>query len=116
MKKFYAFALMAAMAAGATAQNFVSDGTGTTYTFNTLSQIEGTGVTLQDDGSYVVAQDFTISAGDVLQLENNDVIKMGSNVQITIDGDAMFNPADTATKISGCRESPIPRRIALTTL
>ena len=96
MKKFYAFALMAAMAAGATAQNFVSDGTGTTYTFNTLSQIEGTGVTLQDDGSYVVAQDFTISAGDVLQLENNDVIKMGSNVQITIDGDAMFNPADTA--------------------
>ena len=96
MKKFYAFLAVAAVAAAAMAQGFVSDGTGNVYTFNTLSQIEGTGVTLQDDGSYLVAQDFTISEGDVLQLENNDVIKMANNVRITIDGDADFAPADTA--------------------
>ena len=96
MKKFYAFALMVAMAAGAMAQDFVSDGTGTVYTFNTLSQIEGTGVTLQDDGSYLVSADFTISEGDVLQMDNNAIIKMANGVRIYIDGDADFAPADTA--------------------
>ena len=96
MKKFYSFMLMAAMAAGAMAQGFVSDGTGNVYTFNSLSQIEGTGVTLQDDGSYLVAADFTISEGDVLQIENNDIIKMANNVRININGDADFAPADTA--------------------
>ena len=96
MKKFYSFALMVAMAAVAMAQGFVSDGAGTVYTFNSLSQIEGTGVTLQDDGSYLVAADFTISEGDVLQLQNNDVIKMAHNVRININGDADFAPADNA--------------------
>ena len=96
MKKFYSFLLMAAVAVGAMADDFVSDGTGNVYTFNALSQIEGTGVTLQDDGSYLVAADFTISEGDVLQLQNNDLIKMGNNVRITVNGDADFAPADTA--------------------
>ena len=96
MKKFYAFALMVAMAAGAMAQAFVSDGTGNVYTFNALSQIDGTGVTLQDDGSYLVSADFTISEGDVLQLDNNAIIKMANGVRITVDGDADFAPADTA--------------------
>ena len=96
MKKFYAFMLLAAMAVGAMAQAFVSDGTGNVYTFNALSQIDGTGVTLQDDGSYLVSADFTIAEGDVLQLQNNDIIKMADGVRITIDGDADFAPADTA--------------------
>ena len=96
MKKFYALMLMAAMATGAMAQEFVSDGTGNVYTFNSLSQIEGTGVTMQDDGSYLVAADFTISEGDVLQMDNNAVIKMANGVRITIDGNADFAPADTA--------------------
>ena len=96
MKKFYAFILMAAVAAGAVADEFVSDGTGNVYTFNALSQIDGTGVTLQDDGSYLVSTNFTISEGDVLQLQNNDLIKMASGVLITVNGDADFTPADTA--------------------
>ena len=96
MKKFYAFLLMAAVAVGAMADEFVTDGTGNVYTFNSLSQIEGTGVTLQDDGSYLVSADFTIAEGDVLQLLNNDVIKMADGVRITLDGDADFAPADTA--------------------
>ena len=96
MKKFYAFLALAAVATGAMADDFVSDGTGNVYTFNALSQIEGSGVTLQDDGSYLVAANFTIAEGDVLQLDNNAIIKMANGVQITIDGDANFTPADTA--------------------
>ena len=96
MKKIYAFLLMAAVAIGAMADDFATDGTGNVYTFNSLSQIEGTGVTLQDDGSYLVSADFTIAEGDVLQLQNNDVIKMANGVRIYINGDADFAPADTA--------------------
>ena len=96
MKKIYAFLLMAAVAVGAMADEYVTDGTGNVYTFNSLSQIEGTGVTLQDDGSYLVSTDFTIAEGDVLQLQNNDIIKMANGVRITLDGDADFTPADTA--------------------
>ena len=96
MKKFYAFLVLAAVAAGAMADDFVTDGTGNVYTFNALSQIEGIGVTLQEDGSYLVSADFTIAEGDVLQLQNNDVIKMADGVRITLDGDADFAPADTA--------------------
>ena len=96
MKKIYAFLLMAAVAIGAMADDFATDGTGNVYTFNSLSQIEGTGVTLQEDGSYLVSADFTIAEGDVLQLQNNDVIKMANGVRIYINGDADFAPADTA--------------------
>ena len=105
MKKFYSFLLMAAVAVGAMADDFVSDGTGNVYTFNALSQIEGTGVTLQDDGSYLVAADFTISEGDVLKLQNNDLIKMGNNVRITVNGDADFAPADTAVVTRDAEDS-----------
>ncbi|MBQ9576035.1 MAG: hypothetical protein IJV11_04070 [Muribaculaceae bacterium] len=108
MKKIYAFILMAAVAAGAMADEFTTDGTGNVYTFNALSQIEGSGVTLQDDGSYLVSADFTIAEGDVLQLANNDVIKMGHNVTVTIDGDADFAPADTAL-ITRDAEASLPR-------
>ncbi|MBR6947059.1 MAG: hypothetical protein IKH53_03805 [Muribaculaceae bacterium] len=108
MKKFYAFALMAAIAAGAMADEFVTDGTGTVYTFNSLSQIEGTGVTLQNDGSYLVSDNFTIAEGDALQLLNNDVIKMGNNVTVTINGNADFAPADTAL-ITRDSEESVPR-------
>ena len=96
MKKFYAFLALAAVATGAMADDFVSDGTGNVYTFNALSQIEGTGVTLQDDGPYLVSTNFTIAEGDVLQLQNNDVIKMADGVRVTMNGDADFTPADTA--------------------
>jgi hypothetical protein len=105
MKKFYSLLLMAAVATGAMADDFVSDGTGNVYTFNTLSQIEGTGVTLQDDGSYLVSTNFTIAEGDVLKIENNDLIKMANGVQITIDGNADFAPADTAVVTRDAEDS-----------
>ena len=105
MKKIYSLLLMAAVAVGAMADDFVTDGTGNVYTFNALSQIEGTGVTVQDDGSYLVSADFTIAEGDVLRLENNDVIKMADGVRITLDGDADFAPADTAVVTRDAEDS-----------
>ena len=105
MKKIYSLLLMAAVAVGAMANDFVTDGTGNVYTFNALSQIEGTGVTVQDDGSYLVSADFTIAEGDVLRLENNDVIKMADGVRITLDGDADFAPADTAVVTRDAEDS-----------
>ena len=105
MKKFYSFILLAAIAAGAMADDFTTDGTGNVYTFDSLSQIEGTGVTLQDDGSYLVSADFTIAEGDALQLVNNDVIKMANGVQITINGNADFAPADTAVVTRDAEDS-----------
>ena len=105
MKKIYSLLLMAAVAVGAMADDFVTDGTGNVYTFNALSQIEGTGVTVQDDGSYLVSTDFTIAEGDVLRLENNDVIKMADGVRITLDGDADFAPADTAVVTRDAEDS-----------
>ena len=105
MKKIYSLLLMAAVAVGAMADDFVTDGTGNVYTFNGLSQIEGTGVTVQDDGSYLVSADFTIAEGDVLRLENNDVIKMADGVRITLDGDADFAPADTAVVTRDAEDS-----------
>ena len=105
MKKIYSFLLMAAVAVGAMADDFVTDGTGNVYTFNALSQIEGTGVTVQDDGSYLVSADFTIAEGDVLRLENNDVSKMADGVRITLDGDADFAPADTAVVTRDAEDS-----------
>ena len=105
MKKIYSLLLMAAVAVGAMADDFVTDGTGNVYTFNALSQIEATGVTVQDDGSYLVSADFTIAEGDVLRLENNDVIKMADGVRITLDGDADFAPADTAVVTRDAEDS-----------
>ena len=105
MKKIYSLLLMAAVAVGAMADDFVTDGTGIVYTFNALSQIEGTGVTVQDDGSYLVSTDFTIAEGDVLRLENNDVIKMADGVRITLDGDADFAPTDTAVVTRDAEDS-----------
>ena len=105
MKKFYSFLLMAAVAVGAMADDFVSDGTGNVYTFNSLSQIEGSGVTLQDDGSYLVSAEFTIAEGDVLKMDNNAIIKIADGVRIYINGDADFAPADTAVVTRDAEDS-----------
>jgi len=94
MKKIYALILLASAAVSSQAA-FVSEGTGRVYTFEALSKIDTTGVTASE-GAYIVSADFTISAGDTLRLMNNDVIKMGNGVSVTIDGYADFTPADTA--------------------
>ncbi len=96
MKKSLLTALAAvAVVALPAAAGFTSTGTGTVYTFAQLAQNDTSGVTLVN-GAYQVAEDLTIAAGDTLRLENNDTVKLATEVRVTVEGVADFAPADTA--------------------
>jgi len=95
MKKIFTLVLMAGVASLAHAE-FVSPGTGTNYTFADLAAIDTSGVTRADDGGYVVAQNLTISAGDILTLSNNDVVRLANGVTVNVDGTGNFAVSDTA--------------------
>ena len=95
MKKLITLTCVFAMAVAAQAVPFVSQGNGTTYTFTDLAAIESCGVKINGN-TFTVDSSFTISAGDVLKINNNEVIMLGDKVQISIDA-ADFCPADTAT-------------------
>lgn len=93
-------------------EKYATGGDGRTYTFEALSQIPSSNVTLEE-GSYVVNTDFEVSEGDVLKVQNKDLIKLKDKVSITIKGKADFAPTDTAT-ITRYDESAVPKNIYLT--
>lgn len=94
MKKIVTFLCVAALAASAYADEFVSAGNGTTYTLDDLSKIASCGVH-KVDGAWVLDSTFTISAGDVLKFQNNEVVKLTDGLVLTIDGTLDCAPADT---------------------
>lgn len=94
MKKFITLFCLAALAASASADEFVSPGNGTTYTLEDLSKIASCGVH-KEDGAWVLDSTFTISEGDVLRFQNNEVIKLTDKLAISIDGTLDCAPADT---------------------
>lgn len=93
-------------------EKYATGGDGRTYTFEALSQIPSSNVTLEE-GSYVVNTDFEVSEGDILKVQNKDLIKLKDKVSITIKGKADFAPTDTAT-ITRYDESAVPKNIYLT--
>ena len=95
MKKNYILFLAASTAIGASAAVFSTGGTGKTFTFKQLSEVDTTGIT-KVGGAYVVANDFTVSENDTLKLENNDTVKLTNKVSIIIAGTGLLNPSDTA--------------------
>ena len=95
MKKISTFILTALAVAATASATFVSPGTGKTYTFASLAQIDTSGVTLVNN-AYIVSQDFTISPSDTLAIQNGDTIKLGNGVTITVNGFGKFTPSDTA--------------------
>ena len=95
MKKIFTLICTAAVALGAMAGEFVSPGNGTTYTFADLAKIDSCGVR-SVDGVWVLDSTFTISEGDVLRIQNNDVIMFTNKLQLTINGKLESTPADTA--------------------
>ena len=75
---------------------FISDGDGTVYTFDSLSTIPTSGVEKLFSNSFIVNTSFTISNGDILKINNNDTIILSNGVTINIEGYADFTPSDTA--------------------
>lgn len=96
MKKFYSLALSLSVAAIASAETFTTPDAGTTYTLKSLSQIEGSNLTLKEGKTYLLSDGLTISAGDKLQLLAGDVLEIANNVAVTVYGEAIFNPESTA--------------------
>lgn len=95
MKKIFTSVFAVAIAATAFADEFVSPGNGTTYTMEDLSKIADCQVS-KADGAWQLNAAFTISAGDVLKIQNNEVVKFNDKIQINVAGTLDCTPADTA--------------------
>ena len=108
MTKCSTFLASLLIAAGFTASAaYQTAGSYSVYTFESLSQIDGSGVT-KDGDDFVVASDIEIAATDTLRLLNGETVKLGNNVMITFYGYADFTPSEAAT-ITRNAESDVPR-------
>ncbi|MBQ0068955.1 MAG: hypothetical protein KBT09_04285 [Bacteroidales bacterium] len=95
MKKFYTLLAVSAIAATAFADEFISPGNGTTYTLEDLSKIADCQIS-KVNGAWQLDTAFTISAGDVLKIQNNEVVKFNDKIQVNVAGKLDCTPADTA--------------------
>lgn len=91
---------------------YITNGDNTVYTFESLSQIENSGVTVED-GAYIVASNIEISENDTLRLANNDIIKLKDTVTIMIKGYGDLAPSDTASIIK-YNDEAVPKYIHFT--
>lgn len=90
MKKLLLSALVL-VPAMAFAAEFTSPGNGTTYTLQSLSEIDTCGVTLESAGVYVMTENVNIANGDSFNLESGVTLKMGDGVQFYADGVVQMN-------------------------
>lgn len=98
MKKVYILSAVLLQAAIAFAEGgYTTSGNGTTYTFASLSEIEGSGVTKVADKTYNVSADLTLEGTDKLKIESGDIVKLADGVLVTVTGEAIFNPENRAT-------------------
>lgn len=93
-------------------EEYATGGDGRTYTFEALSKIPSSDVTMED-GAYIVNADFVVAKEDILKVENNDLIKLKDKINITFEGKADFTPTDTAT-ITRYDETVVPKSIYFT--
>ena len=83
---------------------WTSPGDGTTYTFADLVAAADGVVTVGENG-YVVNADLTISAGDVLQINNQTSRVDFASVLVTINGSMVCTNTTTRTKFYGLNET-----------
>ncbi|MGN1245784.1 MAG: hypothetical protein ACI4UN_04045 [Muribaculaceae bacterium] len=108
MTKCTAFLASLLIAAGFTASAaYQTAGNYSVYTFETLSQTDGSGVT-KDGDAFVVASDIEIAATDTLRLLENETVKLGNDVLIKVLGYADFKVASSAV-ITRNAESDAPQ-------
>lgn len=103
MKKTLLF-LIAIFAIVNTHGQWVSPGNGTTYTFADLVNITEGVVTVGENG-YLVNADLTISAGDVLQINDQTARVDIAEVLVTINGSMVCTNTNTRTKFYGLNET-----------
>lgn len=83
---------------------WVSPGDGTTYTFADLVEVTEGVVTVGENG-YLVNADLTISAGDVLEINNQTSRVDLGEVLVTINGSVVCTNTSTRTKFYGLNET-----------
>ena len=100
---FLTIALIAGIFPAINAQ-WVSPGLGTTYTFADLVEVTEGVVTTGENG-YVVNADLTISAGDVLEINNQTARVDLGEVLVTINGSMVCTNTTTRVKFYGLNET-----------
>ncbi len=112
--KLMSVSVMASVAMIAVAQSYETAGNGTAYTMQLLSETDGSGVTLESDGVYVLDGDITISAGDSFTLDSGVTVKMGNGAQLTVAGEGNFDCASLTT-ITRNAETDAPKGVYINT-
>ena len=95
MRKISTIFLSAALGVmPAMAEDFATAGDGTTYSFEALSGIEGSGVT-KDGTVYRMANTVTISQGDKFVLDEGILVEMDNDVALNVECNADFDVDET---------------------
>ncbi len=93
MKKSFAFLMALGVASSAWAYQTPNEGT--TYTLQALSEISDSGISAFNDG-YLLSEDLTVSDQDEFQLQSRDRLYISDGIVVTVEGNALFNPEETA--------------------
>ena len=110
MKKSTFFLLFALTAAGfANAEDVTTSGNGVTYTLESLSTTENSGVT-KNGKVYTLTNSITIAEGDRFEIESGATMKMGDGVQLRIEGTANFAATDRVL-VTRADENAAPKGI-----
>lgn len=75
-------------------------GDGQTYSFETLSQTEGTGVTKESDHVYIITGSDTISSGDHFQIDEGAEIRFGDDAELIVYGTAHLESLTARTLLT----------------
>ena len=109
MKKLLLVSSLTILAATMNAQDFTTQGDGTTYTLESLSAIAESGVT-KDGNVYTMLSNVTIAAGDKFELDNGATLKLGGGILLRIEGEADLDVTDRAL-VTRNAETDVPKGI-----
>jgi hypothetical protein len=96
-----------------TPSGFRTANDGSTYSFATLAQIEGSGVSF-NDGCYLVEKNDTISANDKFALDADVLVKFADKTTLVILGEANLSvPDDHSTTLTRSSDEATPYSIKI---
>ena len=93
----------------ANAEDVTTSGNGVTYTLESLSTTENSGVT-KNGKVYTLTNSITIAEGDRFEIESGATMKMGDGVQLRIEGTANFAATDRVL-VTRADENAAPKGI-----